>query len=86
MSTEKRRDAFIELPARATIPLPAPGAGGYNFGFVANMGRLLRAHPRIAPRFTALFAEIMFSPEGALDRREREMIAAVAAAAQDCHY
>ena len=36
--------------------------------------------------FVALFGEIMFSPLGALDRREREMIAAVAAAAQDCHY
>ena len=59
---------------------------GYNFGFVANMGRLLRAHPRIGRRFLGLFAEIMFAPEGALDRREREMIAAVAAAAQDCHY
>jgi AhpD family alkylhydroperoxidase len=28
---------------------------------------------------------VMFAP-GALARREREMIAAVAAAAQDCHY
>jgi len=28
----------------------------------------------------------MFSPEGAFTRREREMVAAVAAAAQDCTY
>jgi AhpD family alkylhydroperoxidase len=28
---------------------------------------------------------VMFE-EGALDRREREMVAAVTAAAQDCHY
>ena len=83
---DEPRDAFIELPARETLQLPPPGAGGYNFGFVANMGRLLRAHPRIGPRFQALFGEIMFAPEGALNRREREMIAAVAAAAQDCHY
>jgi alkylhydroperoxidase/carboxymuconolactone decarboxylase family protein YurZ len=86
MSRETPRDAFIELPPRDTIQLPPSGAGGYNFGFVANMGRLLRAHPRIGKHFQALFGEIMFAREGALDRREREMIAAVAAAAQDCHY
>jgi len=35
--------------------------------------------------FAALFGQIMFAP-GRLDRREREMVAAVATAAQDCHY
>ena len=84
MTTHSHREAFIELPSRDS--LAGDPEGGYNFGFVPNMGRLLRAHPRIARRFGALFAEIMFAPEGALDRREREMIAAVAAAAQDCHY
>ncbi len=44
------------------------------------MGRLLMAHSRIGPTFQALFSEIMFVP-GALDRQEREMIAAVAAGA-----
>ena len=83
MTSQPPRDAFIELPPREAF---AGERHGYNFGFVANMGRLLRAHPRIGPRFVALFGEIMFSPQGALDRREREMIAAVAAAAQDCHY
>jgi alkylhydroperoxidase/carboxymuconolactone decarboxylase family protein YurZ len=83
MSTDAPREAFITLPSRDTIASEPPG--GYNFGFVPNMGRLLRAHPAIGRRFIALFAEIMFGP-GALDRREREMIAAVAAAAQDCHY
>jgi alkylhydroperoxidase/carboxymuconolactone decarboxylase family protein YurZ len=82
--TDSPREAFIELPSRESLA-GAESRGGYNFGFVANMGRLLRAHPRIGPRFVGLFAEIMFAP-GALDRREREMIAAVAAAAQDCHY
>ncbi len=52
---------------------------------MAPMGRLLMAHPRIGPAFQALFAEIMFAP-GALDRQEREMIAAVAASAQTCFY
>ncbi len=50
------------------------------------MGRLIMAHGRIGPKFGALFSEIMFSEEGSLDRREREMVAAVAAAGQDCHY
>jgi len=56
-----------------------------DFGFVAPMGRLLMAHPRIGPASQALFSEIMFAP-GALDRQEREMIAAVAASAQTCFY
>ena len=43
------------------------------------------AHPRIGAAFQAMYAEIMFAP-GQLDRREREMIAGVAAAAQFCHY
>lgn len=57
----------------------------YAFGFVPAMGRLIAAHERIGPFFAALFNQIMFEP-GALGRAEREMIAAVAAAAQDCHY
>ena len=43
------------------------------------------AHDRLGPLFRQLFRELMFGP-GHLDRREREMVAAVAAAAQDCHY
>jgi alkylhydroperoxidase/carboxymuconolactone decarboxylase family protein YurZ len=81
--TDSPREAFIELPSRES--LAGEPEGNYNFGFVPNMGRLIRAHPRLARRFHKLFSEIMFG-EGALDRREREMIAAVAAAAQDCHY
>ena len=57
----------------------------YNFGFIPAMGRLIATHDAIGPYFGALFAQIMFAP-GALTRREREMIAGVAAAAQDCHY
>jgi alkylhydroperoxidase/carboxymuconolactone decarboxylase family protein YurZ len=49
------------------------------------MGRLMAVHERIGPAAGALFHEIMFAP-GALERWEREMIAAVSAAAQDCHY
>ena len=58
----------------------------YNFGFVPAMGRLLKAHARLAPHFMKLFAEVMFSPESVLSRAEREMVAAAAAAAQNCFY
>jgi hypothetical protein len=68
---------------------PDPGAirreSGYAFGFVPAMGRLINAHARLAPHFGRLFAAVMFE-DSTLNRREREMVAAVAAAAQDCHY
>ncbi|HEV3456341.1 MAG TPA: carboxymuconolactone decarboxylase family protein [Thermoanaerobaculia bacterium] len=70
-----------ELRARATAGYKSP----YDFGFIGDMSRLLAAHPRIGPAMQKAFAEIMFAP-GALDRTEREMVAAVASAAQDCEY
>ena len=76
------REAWVEIAPDPGSPRSGPG---YNFGFVAAMGRLQQAHPRIAPHFGRLFQAVMFDP-GALTRREREMVAAVAAAAQDCHY
>ena len=81
-------EAWVKMPTdeelRAQIP---PDANyPYNFGFIPAMARLTRAHGRIGQAFGRLFAEIMFSPEGRLDRREREMVAGVASAAQDCRY
>ncbi len=68
---------------RAQMP---PGATSpYDFGFIGGMGRLLASHPRIGPAMQRAFGEIMFAP-GQLDRAEREMVAAVASAAQDCEY
>lgn len=62
------------------------GRGGiYDFGFVPAMSRLVLSHMDIAPHFGALFSQVMFAP-GALDRSEREMVAAVTAVAQDCFY
>ena len=49
----------------------------YDFGFMPAMARLIAAHGRIGPAFSALFSQIMFSPDGKLTRREREMFAAV---------
>lgn len=79
---EAAREAWV-----AIRPDPGDGARGpgYRYGYVPAMGRLIAAHPGIAPAFSALFTAVMFAP-GALSRAEREMIAAVAAAAQDCHY
>ncbi len=73
------------MPSEEQFRAQMGGARGYDFGFVPAMGRLIGAHPGIAPFFGALFMRLMFGP-GALERREREMVAAVAAAAQDCRY
>ncbi|MHB8492252.1 MAG: hypothetical protein ACYDA6_08600 [Solirubrobacteraceae bacterium] len=81
--------AWVALPsdevAAVAMAATPTRAGGYDFGFVTGMGKLLRAHDRIGPAFLTLFAQIMFAP-GFLGRGEREMVAAVAAAAQDCTY
>lgn len=85
--TQQVRQAWIALPSDEAVRamLPADRRHPYDFGFVAGMTRLVRAHPRIGPALGALFAQVMFAP-GFLERREREMIAAVTAAAQDCTY
>ena len=75
-------EAWVDI---APDPGSSRGGAGYNYGFVPAMGRLQGAHPRIASHFGRLYTAVMFE-DGALDRREREMVAAVAAAAQDCHY
>ena len=72
-----------EKDVRAMIP---PGKSvPYDFGAIAAMARLLLSHAGIGPAFLALYGQIMFAP-GRLSRQEREMIAAVTSAAQDCHY
>jgi alkylhydroperoxidase/carboxymuconolactone decarboxylase family protein YurZ len=80
-------DPFIHLLSQEEILAKMPPGSGssYNFGFIGGMGRLLASHPRIGPAMQRAFYEIMFAP-GALDRAEREMVAAVASAAQDCQY
>ncbi len=77
--------AWIELPQEAEVRRLIPAGSPYDFGFVAPMQALVTAHPRLAASFAGLYAQIMFAP-GALTRREREMIAAVSASAQDCFY
>lgn len=79
------REAWIDMPSAEEAMKGRPPGGPYDFGFVPKMGRLLMAHPRLGPPFLQLFGEIMFAP-GALTRRERELVAAVTAAGQDCFY
>lgn len=86
-SEQIERIAWVEVPSEDEIRarLPADRRYPYDFGFLPAMTRLNRAHKRIAAPMGALVYEIMFAP-GHLERYEREMIAAVASAAQDCHY
>jgi hypothetical protein len=77
--------AWVELPKEEDLRNLGLGGGQYDFGFLPNMMRLVCAHPGLAPAFGNLFGVLMFGP-GHLDRREREMVAAVASAAQDCFY
>ncbi len=77
--------AWVRLPSEAQLR-PAMAGSPYSFGFVPAMGRLIISHPEIGPPFMQLYNAIMFAPERTLSRREREMVAGVAAAAQDCFY
>ena len=83
MNTHSDREAWIRIRREDEIPPDAPN--NYDFGFRAAMGRLQATHPPIGRAFSALYRQIMFEP-GQLNRQEREMVAAVTAAAQDCYY
>ena len=87
-SQESTKEAWVSIPTeeehRASL-LPGAPAGNYDFGYLPAMGRLQARHKATGPLFGALYRQIMFGP-GELDRQEREMVAAVAAAAQDCRY
>ena len=86
--SDPQQNAFIRLPTEEELRARTPSGGGklsYDFGFISGMGRLLAAHPRIGAAMRDFFYEVMFAP-GALDRAEREMVAAVASAAQSCEF
>jgi len=85
VASEKTPDAWIALPGEAEVRAVMPPGSPYDFGFLPAMARLVMAHEQYGPVFGALFGQIMFAP-GSLSRRERELIAAVTSAAQDCHY
>ena len=85
MSSDKTPPAWVKLPDPSDMEGMRGDDHPYNFGYIPAMGRLIAAHPRIGPAFGMMFATVMFMP-GALSRAERELVAAVAASAQDCHY
>ena len=87
MSTQSVPEAWIRIPTEEEFRAKAPPGAkrAYEFGFIPAMGRLLATHDTIGPAFGNLYMQIMFAP-GHLSRAEREMVAGVAAAAQDCHY
>lgn len=87
MTQSPPRIAWVDVPTegdiRAAMTPDSPPT--YDLDFVVGMARLRLAHPRFGPLLGALSREILFG-EGQLSRPEREMIAAIASAAQDCHY
>ena len=87
MSEHEQPDAWVRMPSEeeARSRLPADLKTPYNFEFLPNMTRLLMAHERIGKTFRRHYSQVMFH-HGFLERREQELVAAVAAAAQDCHY
>ena len=87
MSRPAAPEAWVRIPTEEELRAKRPPGikGVYEFGSIPAMGRLIAAHPAIGRAFGNLFMQIMFAP-GHLSRAEREMVAGVAAAAQDCHY
>ncbi|MGE0824071.1 MAG: hypothetical protein AB7G75_06625 [Candidatus Binatia bacterium] len=85
---ETKSEAWVKIPSEAEerVRMPKGWTYPYDLGFLPAMGRLLRTHERIGTAFVQLFSEIMWTSKSVLSRREREMIAGVAATAQDCHY
>jgi alkylhydroperoxidase family enzyme len=54
-------------------------------GKVFNILKAMSLRPAVLRASMALYREIMFGESG-LSRRERELLATVASAAQSCHY
>ena len=79
------REAWVKIPTEKDIGWSARSRDAYAFTFLPAMGRLIMAHPVIGPPFAQMLATVMFGP-GSLSRRERELVASVSAAAQDCFY
>jgi len=82
-------EAWVRLPSEEEVR-STPGRRPHRYeallgGVIAQMGRLIMAHPVIGPALGQLSGTVLFGP-GALSRPERELVAAVTAAAQDCFY
>ena len=86
MSEAEAGEAWVKIPTPSERAAVKEQGDPYNFGFIPAMGGLLAAHPEFGAQFFGLYRQVMFAPEGVLSRGERELTAAVAAAAQDCFY
>jgi uncharacterized peroxidase-related enzyme len=81
------REAWIALASEAQVRAVV-GAQRYETlmgGVVPRMARLIMTHPVIGRALGLLSGVVNFSA-GALSRAEREMVATIAASAQDCRY
>jgi hypothetical protein len=89
MNARHAHEAWVALPSddevRATLQGQTHPYETFMDGVVPQMSRLIRAHDRIGPALVALARVVLFGP-GTLSRAEREMVAAIASAAQDCAY
>jgi hypothetical protein len=89
MTTETEPEAWVALRSEDDV---RAALGGVKHpyetlmgGVIPRMFRLALAHDVIGMPYGGLITTIMFAP-GALTRAEREMVAAVASTALDCHY
>lgn len=89
MSDQSIPEAWVQLPSEEEFKTRfGEQTHPYQIlmgGVAPRMGRLIMAHDVIGQALGALGAVVLFGP-GALSRPEREMVAAVTAAAQDCSY
>ena len=89
MDSNEQPEAWIALPSdddvRAMLGDFKHPYETFMGGVFPRMTRLIMAHPIIGKAFGHLSRAVNFA-DGALSRAEREMIAAVAASAQDCRY
>lgn len=89
MRKHNETEAWVALPSdeefRATLKGQSHPYQTFMGGVVPHMARLIIAHDSIGQALATLGSVVLFGP-GALSRSEREMVAAVTAAAQDCAY
>lgn len=89
MSGHNEAEAWVALPSDEEFSAALKGQTHpyqtFMGGVVPRMGRLIMAHDLIGQALAALGSRVLFGP-GSLSRAEREMVAAVTAAAQDCTY
>ena len=89
MAHQERPEAWVKLPSDAEAHA---AVGGETLPYETLMGgvvlritRLILAHRLLGKALLNHIKVVMFGP-GALSRAEREMVAAVTSAAQNCHY